>query len=101
MIEQTVKTGNEHGFVRCADDSTSEILEGGSSGMDIGPAVEQCDLDNGPVDIVHTHPNGVERLSKQDREVAADENIQNVCVAVEGGNVRCERVEACETEVEQ
>lgn len=99
IINKTVETGNEHAFVKCADGSTSDIVKGGKSSLDIQEAVESCDLDDGPIDVVHTHPNGIEHLSKQDREVAAADAIKNVCVAVEGGNVRCESVETCESEV--
>lgn len=99
IIEETVDTGREHGFVRCGDGSVSDVVSGGESKMSIGEAVDECNLDDGPVDIVHTHPNGAKRLSDADRKVAALDDAGSVCVAVEGGEVVCEMVEECDFEV--
>lgn len=100
IIEQTADTGKEHAFVRCADGTTTDVVEGQESQLDITGAVESCDLDEGPVDIIHTHPNGVDRLSKEDMKVAASDDVESVCVAVEDGKVRCEMVDSCEMEVD-
>lgn len=101
IIQRTNETGNEHGFARCADGSVSEIASGGKTGMNIGGAIDECDLDDGPVHVVHTHPNGVADLSGQDRKVAADENVASVCVAVDGGELYCEMTDSCESEVDE
>lgn len=101
IIERTNDTGREHGFVRCHDGSVSTVVSGDESKMSIGEAVKQCDLDAGKIDVVHTHPNGVKRLSGADREVAAHEDVGAVCVAVDGGEVLCEQVSECEFEVGQ
>lgn len=99
IIEETNETGKEHGFVRCADGSVSKVVSGGEDRMNISDAVKECDLDAGPIDVVHTHPNGTERLSAADREVATHEDVGSVCVAVDGGKVVCEMVDNCEFEV--
>lgn len=100
IIQKTNETGNEHGFAVCGDGSASSIASGGKTGMNIGGAIDECDLDDGPVHVVHTHPNGVADLSKQDREVAASDDVATVCVAVDGGELYCERVEGCKDKVE-
>lgn len=94
IIERTAQTGNEHGFVRCADGHTSKIVKGGKTSMSIESAVQECDLSNGPVDVIHTHPNGVADLSDQDRKAGADPNIRSVC-AVGGDDVYCEMTQSC------
>lgn len=94
IINQTAQTGNEHGFVRCANGSTSNIVKGGKTSMNIESAIQQCDLRNGPVDVIHTHPNGVADLSDKDRQAAASPNIKSVC-AVGNGDVYCEMTESC------
>lgn len=99
IIERTVETGNEHGFVVCGDGSMSDVVEGGKSKMKIEKAVKQCDLSSGEIDIVHTHPNGVKKLSKPDRQVAAHDKVGSVCVAVDGGDIVCESVESCDMAV--
>lgn len=99
ILKRTEKTGREHGFAVCADGSTSEIQSGGKTNLDIGDAIESCNLDKGPVSVVHTHPNGVKDLSDPDRKVAAHEDIESVCVAVSGGETKCESVDTCEREI--
>lgn len=101
MLEKTAESGKEHAVVKCGDGSTSKVVSGGDSRVNVSDAVEQCDLDDGPVSIAHTHPNGVKELSKQDRQVAASENVESVCVAIEDGEMKCEIIETCESEVEQ
>lgn len=99
MIEQTEETGREHAIVKCGDGSTSDVIEGGYSSTNIGEEIEACDLNDGDIDVIHTHPNGVTDLSKQDREVAASEHVDHVCAANTDGEIHCERVESCEREV--
>lgn len=76
-ISRTNDTGNEHGFVICPNGSTGEIQEGGSSGMKIED--DACSAD-GAVGLYHTHPNGVLRLSDQDRRVLGRDDTNMVCV---------------------
>ena len=100
ILERTEQTGNEHAVIMCGDGSTTDVIEGGKTGLNFGDEMEQCNLADGPIDVIHTHPNGVSRLSDQDRKVAAlDDDVENVCVAVEGGEIVCESVDTCETEV--
>jgi len=99
IIKRTVDTGNEHAFVRCGDGDTTEIVKGGKTSLDISGAIDACNMSDGPVDVIHTHPNGVDRLSDQDRQVAAEDDIRAVCVAVEGGDVQCEMIDSCAPEV--
>lgn len=99
IINRTVETGREHAFVVCEDGTATDIVSGTESSLDIGEAIESCGMDNKPVDIVHTHPNGVDELSKQDRSVAASDDVSSVCVAVEGGSMKCEMVSSCKPEV--
>lgn len=96
IIEKTIQTGNEHAFVQCADGSVTEVVEGGRKSLDIDPAIDACGS-NRPVTIVHTHPNGVRELSDADRKVAARDDVEAVCAAVDGPdpNVKCESIESC------
>jgi hypothetical protein len=83
-IRKTEQTGNEHGFVVCADGSTGPIVSGGKTGMSLNVR-EVCD-DKTPVSIVHTHPNGVLQLSDQDRRVLDSQGVQTVCVGNADGD---------------
>ena len=100
ILQKTRETGNEHVFGVCADGSVTDPVEGQKTKAETDSTINQCDLDNGPVHLVHTHPNGVKRLSDKDREAAAHEDIASVCVAVSDGIV-CESVDRCEPEVEE
>lgn len=101
IIERTIQTGNEHGFVRCADGSTSQIVSGDEGSMNIEPAMQQCNLNAGPVEVVHTHPNGNENLSNADRDVAASDEVDAVCATTPDGKMRCEAIASCNDTVEQ
>lgn len=101
MIEKTADTRKEHAIVRCSDGSTSEVVSGEHASTNVAEQIESCDLDAGPVDVIHTHPNDVNRLSDQDRKVAASDAVGSVCVATTDGRMTCEMVESCTPEIEQ
>lgn len=92
-IERTNETGNEHGFIQCADGSTSDMIQGGSDSMQISDeTIEAC---NGDAGVFHTHPNGVDDLSDEDRKILQKhENLSLVCAGVQSGYAKkmyCER----------
>jgi proteasome lid subunit RPN8/RPN11 len=100
-MERTNETGNEHAFVVCDDGTHTDVIEGESSSLDITEAVEACSADNrNEMVIFHTHPNGVKRLSGQDKRVASREDVHAVCAADTDGKFMCRTDSKCTGEVE-
>lgn len=95
-IERTRSDEKEHGFVVCGDGSTGEILDGDDDSLDIE---NPCSPDDDELVIFHTHPNGVKRLSKADKEVAARDDVNAVCVGAPDGTFMCRTDKKCESEV--
>lgn len=102
VVGRTDDTGNEHAFVVCGDGSTSQIIEGESDRLDISEGIEACEAvesDDGMI-IFHTHPNGVKRLSKPDKQVLGRDDVDTVCVADPDGDFMCRSQSQCTGSVE-
>lgn len=95
-IERTKETEREHGFVVCGDGSVGELQSGGETGMNVE---NPCDPGDDSLVVFHTHPNGVKRLSKQDKKFASRDDVNAVCVGVPDGSYMCRTDRKCEGSV--
>jgi proteasome lid subunit RPN8/RPN11 len=102
VVERTRETGNEHALVVCGDGEVSDVVAGEESSLDVTEGIEACAPDaREDMVIFHTHPNGVKRLSRADKQVAGRDDVEAVCVADPDGEFMCQSMSQCKGRVKE